>query len=241
MIAAKTNFDSDQRSMNARIFQRNRRAPWTAIVLTAALSLTASGCNQVVLLGYMLGGPPSIEPDFDRETGKGLDNPDYRVAVICFAPTSMKLSHPKVDSEVAQYVALRLRQHDIPIISPDLVDAWLDQNQDWDHPEQVGEALNATHVIEIELADFDLYEQNSTHLYRGRTEAYINVYELNDAGIGDRTYSKEFQFMFPTEAPRFAHDQPLLSFKMEYLSRLSEKIGFLFYERYTGDLIPWAT
>jgi hypothetical protein len=28
---------------------------------------------------------------------------------------------------------------------------------------------------------------------------------------------------------------------MEYLSRLSEKIGFLFYPRYSGDLIPWAT
>jgi hypothetical protein len=203
--------------------------------------LTASGCAQFTLLGYLLGGPPSIEPDFDKETGKGLDNPEYNVAVICFAPTELKLLHPKVDLEVASTVAFRLRQNEIPVISPDTVHAWLDQNRDWDHPEEVGAALKATHVIEIELAEFDLYEENSTNLYRGRTEAYISVYELDESGTGERLYSKELDFMFPTEAPRFAQDQPLTNFKMEYLSRLSEKIGFLFYERYSGDLMPWAT
>jgi hypothetical protein len=203
--------------------------------------MTASGCAQFTLLGYLLGGPPSIEPDFDKETGKGLDNPDYRVAVICFAPTEMKLHHPKVDIEVASTVAFRFKQNDIPILLPDVVHAWLDQNQEWDHAEEVGAALKATHVVEIELAEFDLFEENSTQLYRGRTEAYINVYEMDESGSSERIYSKELDFMFPTEVPRSAHDQPLTNFKMEYLSRLSEKIGFLFYERYSGDLIPWAT
>lgn len=216
-----------------------RRCGVVAVLL--ALFMTASGCQQFVLLGYMLGGPPSIEPDFDRETGKGLDNEDYKIAVICFAPNDMKLSHPKVDLEVASIVSFQLQRNGIPVISPDRVHAWLDQNRDWDHPEEVGAALNATHVIEIELADFDLYEQNSTHLLRGRTEAYINVYELDELDRGDRIYTKELNFVFPTEAPRFANDQPLTTFKQEYLSRLAEKIGFLFYPRYTGDLIPWAT
>jgi len=203
--------------------------------------LAASGCAQFTLLGYLIGGPPSIEPDFDKETGQGLDDPDYRVAVICFAPTEMKLHHPKVDVEVAQTVAFRLAANDIQVINPDLVSAWLDQHRDWDNAEEVGAALNATHVIEIELAEFDLFEENSTYLYRGRTEAYINVYELDENGIGDRLYSKELDFTYPTEVPRPASDEPLTKFKMDYLSRLSEKIGFLFYERYSGDLIPWAT
>ena len=203
--------------------------------------VTASGCAQFTLLGYLIGGPPSIEPDFDKETGKGLDNPDYRVAVICFAPTEMKLQHPKVDIEVAATVAFRLDKNEIPTINPDVVHSWLDQHRDWDNAEEVGAALKATHVIEIELAEFDLFEENSTQLYRGRTEAYINVYEIDDSGGGDRIYSKELQFMFPTEVPRSATELPLTNFKMEYLSRLSEKIGFLFYPRYSGDLIPWAT
>lgn len=217
---------------------RTRR---TALALLVCGLFTASGCSEFVMLGVLLGGPPSIEPDFDKETGKGLDNPDFNVAVICFAPTELKLAHPKVDREVAQTVALRLAQNEIKIVNPDRVAAWLDQNRDWDQPEEVGAALKATHVIEIELADFDLYEQNSTYLYRGRTEAYINVYELDEDGHGERIYSKELDFMFPTEVARPATDLPLTNFKIEYLSRLSEKIGFLFYERYSGDLIPWAS
>jgi hypothetical protein len=220
-------------------FPVTRRGALTAL-LGGGL-VTASGCAQFTLLGYLLGGPPSIEPDFDKETGKALDNPDYKIAVICFAPTEMKLQHPKVDIEVASTVAFRFLQNEIPAINPDLVHAWLDQHRDWDNAEEVGAALKATHVVEIELAEFDLFEQNSTQLYRGRTEAYINVYEMDDSGGGDRIYSKEMQFMFPTEVPRSSADQPLTNFKMEYLSRLSEKIGFLFYERYSGDLIPWAT
>lgn len=227
--------------MNTGLRQITLRSQRYVAALALGLLLCTSGCAQFTLLAYLIGGPPSIEPDFDRETGEGLDNPDYRIAVICFAPDEMKLSHPEVDLEVASAVALRLRLNEIPVISPERVHAWLDQNRDWDHPEEVGAGLDATHVIEVELAEFDLYEQNSTHLYRGQTEAYINVYEMDESGIGDRIYSKELEFVFPTEAPRFAHDQPLTKFKMEYLAVLSEKIGFLFYARYTGDLIPWAT
>jgi len=215
-------------------FRHSRRSALSAL-LGGGL-LTASGCAQFTLLGYLLGGPPSIEPDFDKETGKGLDNPEYKIAVICFAPTEMKLHHPKVDIEVASTVAYRFQQNDIPALNPDEVHAWLDQHRDWDHAEEVGSALKATHVVEI-----DLFEENSTQLYRGRTEAYINVYEMDESGSGDRIYSKELDFTFPTEVPRSSYDQPLTNFKMEYLSRLSEKVGYLFYERYSGDLIPWAT
>ena len=196
-----------------RISERLRQA---AMALLLCGLLSNSGCTQFMLLGVLLGGPPSIEPDFDKETGEGLDNPDYRIAIVCFAPTEMKLSHPKVDMEVSQAVAYQLGQNDIPIINPDIVAGWLDVHRDWDHAEDVGAALNATHVIEIELAEFELYEQNSTDLYRGRTEAYINVYKMDEDGSGhsERLYSKELDFMFPTEVPRFAHDQPLTNFKM---------------------------
>lgn len=222
-------------------FRTSRRGALSLLLGGGGL-LTASGCAQFTLLGYLLGGPPSIEPDFDKETGEGLDNPEYNIAVICFAPTEMKLHHPKVDIEVASTVAYRFLQNEIPAMNPDKVHAWLDQHRDWDHAEEVGAALKATHVVEIELADFDLYEENSTQLFRGRTEAYINVYEMDvEAGTGERIYSKELDFVFPTEVPRSSYDQPLTNFKMEYLSRLSEKIGFLFYERYSGDLIPWAS
>ena len=57
---------------------------------------------------------------------------------------------------------------------------------------------------------------------------------------GERIFSKEVDFSFPTHVPRSAYDQSLVSFKREYLSRLSEDIGFMFYERYHGDKMGWA-
>lgn len=219
-------------------FAAGRALLWCAVLISSAAGL--SGCDQVALIGVLLGGPPSIEPDFDKQTGKGLDDPNTTVAVVCYAPTDLKLDYPKIDSEIAASVSVLLFQNRIKVVHPDLVRAWIDEHPEWDHAEEIGEAMRATHVIEIELNSFDLYEPNSTNLYRGRTEAYVNVFEMDDAGHGERIYSKELNVVFPTEVPRPV-EVPLTTFKVEYLSRLSEKIGFLFYERFSGDLIPWAS
>ncbi len=44
----------------------------------------------------------------------------------------------------------------------------------------------------------------------------------------------------PIRVPRHSSEQSLVSFKRDYISRLSEKIGWMFYESYNGDMIPWA-
>jgi hypothetical protein len=200
------------------------------------------GCSQFVLLSYVLGGPPSIEPDFDAQTGKSLDRPDVTVAVIAYASTKLKVENPKIDVDLAKRVALRLASSKrINIVHPDTVHAWLDEHPDWEKAEEVGRGLKANYVIEIELESFSLYEEHSASLLRGRTEGYVNVHEISADGIGERIYSKDLSLVFPTEAPRSTYDQTLTSFKREYLTRLSELIGWMFIERYSGDKMHWAT
>jgi hypothetical protein len=208
-----------------------------------ALLLCASlcGCQQLAVLGFILGGPPSIEPEFDKETGQGLDHPDKTVAVVCYADPKLKLQYPRIDAELAARVAHQLALNKIKVREPEAVNAWIDQHPDWELAEEVGKALDVDYVIEIEMAHFDLYEGKSTNLYRGRTEAYVNVHEIAEGGRGERIFSKELDFEFPTQVPRSAYDQTLRSFQTEYMSRLSEKIGWMFYARFTGDLIPWAS
>lgn len=213
----------------------------TVSVLVFAAALSLSGCKEVMLLGLIIGGPPSIEPDFDAETKKSLDLPDVTVAVICYAPTEVKLYNPEIDDELSKFVAERLFVNKIQVRRPDVVNAWLDEHPDWDHAEEVGAAMEVNYVIEIDLESFSLYEPNSASLFRGRTVAMVNVYEMDESGHGEQIFVKEIDFEFPTEIPRSAYDQTQTAFKQEYLSRLSEKIGYLFYERYSGDLIPWAT
>ena len=224
-----------------RVARRLSRVSLALLGLLLTLA-TLPGCNQFVLLSYVLGGPPSIEPDFDAKTGKSLDRPDVTVAVIGYASTKLKVDNPKIDVDLAKMVAYKLAASQrINIVHPDTVHAWLDEHPDWEKAEEVGRGLKANYVIEIELESCSLYELHSASLLRGRTEGYVNVYEISADGFGERIYSKDISLVFPTEAPRSTYDQTLTSFKREYLTRLSELIGWMFLERYSGDKMHWAT
>jgi hypothetical protein len=209
--------------------------------VAACLAGLASGCNYVVLAGYLLGGPPAIEPEFDQLTNKSMTAHDVTVAVVCYAPTELKWDSPKIDFEVAQYVTYNLRDHKVKVASPESVRNWTDRNPDWDTPEEIGAALGVTYVVYIDLSEFTLYEENSTNLYRGQAEALVSVYEMEESGEGEKVYSKEIISKFPLLGPRSTSEVSYDIFRRQYLTRLSEDIGRLFYEHYAGDDIHDAT
>ncbi len=213
---------------------------FAAFIVMTTLCITMTGCNYAILLGYLIGGPPSIEPDFDVMTNQSMSDKEVSVCVVAFAPTELKWDFPKIDHELSKYVAYRLVEHEIKVVNPDQVKAWLNANPDWDKAEEIGEALDCNYVIYIDMNDFHLYEENSTTLYRGRSECYISVFEMDEDGFGDKIYSKEVNSKYPIRAPRSTSEMSLDTFKREYLSRLSKEIGWLFYERYNGDNIPDA-
>jgi len=220
-----------------------RRFNWLLVLCLSCIGF--SGCSHFVLLSYIIHGPPTIEPDFDAETGKSMSSPGKTVAVVCFAPKELQWKFPQIDDQIATAVAYRLGQNHIKMIHPDYVKAWTDANPGWEKASEIGKAFGSDYVIEIELAEFTLHEGSSTTLYRGKSEAYVHVVEMEKVdgkytGEGERIFTKELDFEFPTRSPRPSTDQTLSSFQAEYLSRLSERIGFLFYERFTGDMIPWA-
>ena len=226
---------------NAQTPRPRRRAfDLVRVIVIVAMMFCQAGCAQFVILSYLLHGPPSIEPDFDAETGESMTDPDVTVAVVCYAPTELQWNFPQIDDQVAKAVAYRLGQNHVKVVHPDYIRAWIDEHPDWEKAEEIGRAFKATYVIEIELADFGLYEGTSTTLYRGRTEAYLHVVKLDEEyDMGERIFTKELDFAFPTAVPRSTYDQPLQAFQKEYLSRLSERIGWMFYERFHGDMMPW--
>jgi len=216
---------------------RRRLAGLLPALLILALAVSQTGCNMFILAGYLIGGPPSIEPEFDQQTKKSLSQKDIHVAVVCYAPKEVKLSFDAVDRELAKYVAHRLAKNHILVADPDAVQAWLDENADWDKPTQLGADLGVDYVIFIELSMYNLYEENSSNLFRGRCDAMIQVYEMEDDD-GHVIFSKELISRYPTHTPVATNDMSYYNFKQLYMSRLSEEIGWLFYERYSGDDIP---
>jgi hypothetical protein len=213
---------------------------WLPLVLAAALCIGLPGCSYVLFLGYLIGGPPSIEPDFDRETKECMTDKGVTVAVICYAPNDVKYSFENIDHELAKYVTFRLHEHKVKVINPDLVKAWLDEHPNWDKPEELGAALKCTYVIYIDLNEFSLYEQGSGTLYRGRSEAIVSVWKMDEHDEAEKIFSKEKISKFPTHQPISAAEETYSNFKARYLSRLSEEIGRFFYEYYFADDLDYG-
>lgn len=203
----------------------------------AALLAASSGCSYLLFLGYLIGGPPTIEPDFDVQTKKSFTDKDVTVAVVCYAPTDIRYSFEEIDYEVAKFVSMRLVQHKIKVVEPDRVRQWLDENKEWDKAEEIGDYFKATYVVYIDLNEFSLYEDDSANLYRGRAEAVVSVWEMDESGTAEKIYTTEKISKFPVHQPIAASDESYQNFKSRYLARFSEELGRLFYEYFTYDEI----
>jgi len=213
------------------------------VVMCLSLVLMTSllpGCAQAVLLGYLIGGPPSIAPSFDTETGKSIVATGDKVIVICYADPQIKLKYPKIDTELATRCSMLMETQDITMEHPDYVRAWIDEHRDWETADEIAKEFDAKYVIEIELMDLTLYEENSAVLLRGNSQGYVNCYEITPSGSSEKIYSTEIDFTYPTRVARSTYDTTELTFKRDYLSRLSEVIGQHFYPRARGDRIGWA-
>ncbi|MEX0717483.1 MAG: hypothetical protein WD066_12900 [Planctomycetaceae bacterium] len=202
-----------------------------------------AGCSQVVLIGLLLGGPPSIAPKFDVATNRSMTDKDVTVAVVCYVPPERKFEFPGIDHELAKHVCHRLKDHNVQVIRPELVRSWLDEHPNWDRPEEIGKAFDTSYVIYLDVLDFSLYEYGRSDLYRGRSEVTIRVTAVNPRNKDEweEVYTDSLISQWPTEIPRHTQDITYERFKLGYLARLSEEIGRYFYEHFNGDDIADAT
>jgi hypothetical protein len=222
--------------MKPRTFgpRRIRRAALPVAVILAGV-LSASGCNYLILIGYLIGGPPSIKPDFDKLTKESLTDKGVKVAVVCFAPDEIRLNFIDVDKDIAKFVAHRLFQNKITVVHPDRVQEWLDKHDDWDKPDEIGEATGATHVIFVDVHKYNLFEENSHELFRGKAELLVSVFKMQKGDQAEKIYTNEITSLYPLTAPRATSEISYDRFRRQYLGRLSEEVGRLFYEYFNGD------
>jgi hypothetical protein len=217
-----------------------RRLRWPRVMLLAFLLPTlsvASGCTYFILLGYLIGGPPTVQPDFDKMTKKSLTDRGVKVAVVCFAPDEIRLSYTGVDKDIAKYTANQLFKKSMKVVHPDQVQDWLDKHGEWDKPGEIGEATGATHIIFIDVHKYSLFAPNSHELFQGHAEVLVSVFKMQEGegAEAEKIYTKELTSRFPLEIPRPMSEVSYNIFRQQYLSRLSEEIGRLFYEYNNGD------
>lgn len=224
--------------LRSHIFSR-RLVLRVLVIMLATMACT--GCNVVLLLGYLIGGPPAIDPDFNKKTGKSLSGKDKLVVVYCYAPNELKADHDRVDYEVATCVALRLNKENIKVADPDYVYEWIDKHPEFEKDTELGAAFNATHVIKIELTDYSLYAERSHDLFQGHCSGLITVWEMEKKSDGTTkktgkiVYNQDLNSRFPKESPLASTQYAPDTFKKLFLSALSADVGGKFYPTYAGD------
>ncbi|MCR9198882.1 MAG: hypothetical protein NXI04_09580 [Planctomycetaceae bacterium] len=211
------------------------------LLLLGCILVAIPGCNYFILLGYLIGGPPQLEPLFEAETNKSFTDRNIRVAVVCYASDDLTKFHDNIDKMLISRISAMLYSNSIDIVNPDRVKAEMANNPEWDSPVEIGAELDVNYVVYVDIADFSLYERDSTSLFRGRCEAICSVYEMQTNGDGRRIFTTEINSTYPTQVPRSASDISYESFRNEYFFRLANEIGRLFYPYGTGDDISSAT
>lgn len=221
------------------------RAGWLRLAAALLWTMGLAGCQSVILLGYLIGGPPSTDPDFHQQTKQSLEGKRGKakptVLVYCYAPKELKWDNESVDYDVAKHVAYRLRSKDIKVIDPDLVHGWLDRNDKWRKTAEIGAHFKVDYIVHVDIKDFSLFEAHSVNLYRGRADLIVNVVKMNeDKRDGNPIYTKPIKSNYPTRAPVDSNNMPFAQFKKHYLSALADEIGKLFYSTESGDDIPYG-
>ena len=215
------------------------RARWLAALALLAAGLT--GCQSILTLGYMIGGPPSSDPDFHIKTKQSLDKKGTTVLVYCYAPKELKWDNERLDYDVAKHLAHQLMQKKIKVIDPDLVAAWLDKHDKWKKTAEIGRAFKVDYVIHVDISAYSLYEPRSSNLYRGYADAMIHVVKMDDnKRDGTVIYQTGVKSKFPTRGPVDQNQLSFADFKKRYLSALTFQIGSLFFATETGDDIPYG-
>lgn len=211
---------------------------WRTAVLLGAIAL--SGCQPIMMLGYLIGGPPTVEPDFHKKTKKeSLAGKGKVTLVYCYASKELKWDNESVDYDLAKHVAYQLNGNKIKVVDPDRVYAWLDKNSRWNKPSEIGAAFKVDYIVHIELIDYSLFEVNTTFLNRGRADCVVNVIKMDsDRKDGEVIYTHPIKSNFPINGPVDSNSMPQNEFKKRYLSFLSDQIGRLFYATETGQDIP---
>jgi hypothetical protein len=211
---------------------------WRVAVLCGVIAL--SGCQPILMLGYLIGGPPTTEPDFHKQTKKESLSAKGKVTLVyCYASKELKWDNESVDYDLAKHIAYQLNAKKIKVVDPDRVYAWLDKNSRWKKPSEIGAAFKVDYIIHVDLIDYSLFESNASNLYRGRADCVVNVIKMDSEGKDGRViYTHPIKSNFPIRGPMDSNSMPHNEFKKRYLSFLSDQVGRLFYPTETGDDIP---
>ncbi len=191
-----------------------RRLPLLALALTPLLT----GCSTLLTVAYLV-QPADMPAEYSGLKGEKL-------AVVCRPIIELEFSDAGSARELATLVGGQIEQkvRRSEVVGQHEVARWIDENA-WTDYQAVGDALETTRVVGIDLEEFRLHEGST--LYRGRATVHIKVYDLEEEKL---VFQKRIDdFAFPANNAIPATDFSETEFRGLFLQMLSQRISRLFH------------
>jgi len=199
------------------VFRTTRRGFVAALLIA---SVTVTGCaGPLVTAMYLLKGT-DVEPEFGGLKGK-------KVVVVCRPATTIEFKHANacrdLSAELSRLLAAKVKK--IEVVDIDDVMAWTDENM-WDEPTEVGEAMDAQMVVAIDIHNFSLYE--SLTIFQGKSEMTISVFDMEDEGriVYEKTPAPS---IYPPNTGVPTTEKSKMQFERQFVAALADEIGRHFY------------
>ncbi len=188
------------------------------LALFAALAPALSGCSTLFTVAYLL-QPPDVPAAFAGLKGK-------KVAVVCRPIIELAFSDAGSSRELATLTGNQIKENGsrVDVIGQHDVARWIDENA-WVDYQTVGAALDADHVVGIDLEEFRFHEGST--LYRGRASVRVLVYDIAEKELVFERRIDDFAFPANTAIP--ATDRTEGEFRAMFLQMLSQRISRLFH------------
>jgi len=194
------------------------RLPRLLAVLSCLWLPCLGGCSTLLTVAYLV-QPADVPAEFAELKGS-------TVAVVCRPIVELEFTDAGSARELASLVGDQIDQHvrQVEVIGQHDVARWIDEN-DWVDYQTVGRALDADHVVGVDLEEFRLHEGST--LYRGRATAHVRVYDLES---GELVFERRVDdFVFPANTAIPASDRSEAEFRGMFLRMLSLRISRLFH------------
>jgi hypothetical protein len=191
-----------------------RRLPLIALALAPLLT----GCSTLLTVAYLV-QPADMPAEYNGLKGKKL-------AVVCRPIIELEFSDAGSARELATLVGGQIEQNvrRTEVVGQHEVARWIDEHA-WTDYQAVGDALETTRVVGIDLEEFRLHEGST--LYRGRATVHVKVYDLEEKKL---VFQKRIDdFAFPANNAIPAADRSETEFRSLFLQILSQRISRLFH------------
>lgn len=151
------------------------------LLLILSVGFSQSGCALVIMANKMIFGDPVMPSGFTSATGVDLKKEKHRALVICTTPHANSSTNPGLSLDLTDGIYRRMKREGIEVVHPDKVSTWLDDHGGYFEERdatQLAKELDVAFVFLIQIEDFNIAEENSPDLMRGRITGTIKGYEL---------------------------------------------------------------